>query len=122
MNYQKSQYERSDSMRKWQKILCIIAIIATTIAATHSLKNDCCLCDVFGGIGGNSTQQTDPPPVSDEATDNGRDYVVNKNTKKFHYPSCSSADDIKASNRWDYHGTREELINMGYVPCKRCHP
>jgi DNA-entry nuclease len=77
---------------------------------------------VFGGIGGNSTQQTDPPPVSDEATDNGRDYVVNKNTKKFHYPSCSSADDIKSSNRWDYHGTREELINMGYVPCKRCHP
>ena len=47
MNYQKSQYERSDSMRKWQKILCIIAIIATTIAATHSLKKDCCLCDSF---------------------------------------------------------------------------
>lgn len=57
-----------------------------------------------------------------KAVYNGRDYVVNKNTKKFHYPSCSSADDIKASNRWDYHGTREELINMGYVPCKRCHP
>ncbi len=47
MNHQKSQYERSDSMRKWQKILCIIAIIATTIAATHTLKNDCCLCDSF---------------------------------------------------------------------------
>ena len=82
--------------------------------------------DVFGGIGGNSTQQTNPPetepPASGETKDNGRDYVVNKSTKKFHYPSCSSADDIKASNRWDYHGTREELIDMGYVPCKRCDP
>lgn len=82
--------------------------------------------DVFGGIGGNSTQQTNPPetnpPETDPPTDNGRDYVVNTNTKKFHYPSCSSADDIKDSNRWEYHGTREELINMGYVPCKRCDP
>ena len=82
--------------------------------------------DVFGGIGENSTQQTNPPetepPASEETKDNGRDYVVNKSTKKFHYPSCSSADDIKASNRWDYHGTREELIDMGYVPCKRCNP
>ena len=87
--------------------------------------------DVFGGIGGNSTQQTNPPetnppetepPASEETKDNGRDYVVNKSTKKFHYPYCSSADDIKESNRWDYHGTREELIDMGYVPCKRCDP
>ena len=82
--------------------------------------------DVFGGIGGNSTQQTNPPetnpPETDPPTDNGRDYVVNTNTKKFHYPSCSSADDIKDSNRWEYHGTREELIDMGYVPCKRCDP
>ena len=87
--------------------------------------------DVFGGIGENSTQQTNPPetnppetepPASEETKDNGRDYVVNKSTKKFHYPSCSSADDIKESNRWDYHGTREELIDMGYVPCKRCDP
>lgn len=82
--------------------------------------------DVFGGIGENSTQQTNPPetepPASEETKDNGRDYVVNKSTKKFHYPSCSSADDIKDSNRWDYHGTRDDLIDMGYVPCKRCDP
>lgn len=87
--------------------------------------------DVFGGIGENSTQQTNPPetnppetepPASEETKDNGRDYVVNKSTKKFHYPSCSSADDIKDSNRWEYHGTRDDLIGMGYVPCKRCDP
>ncbi len=51
-----------------------------------------------------------------------RDYVLNKNTKKFHYPWCSSADDIKKKNRKDFTGTREEVISQGYVPCKRCNP
>ena len=50
------------------------------------------------------------------------DYVLNNNTKKFHLPSCSSADDIKASNREEYHGSREDLISMGYDSCKRCNP
>lgn len=50
------------------------------------------------------------------------DYVVNTNTKKFHYPSCSSAKSIKSSNRLDYSGMREELIGQGYDPCKRCKP
>lgn len=49
-------------------------------------------------------------------------YVLNKNTKKFHLPGCSSVNDIKASNRWDFSGTREEVISKGYIPCKRCYP
>lgn len=54
--------------------------------------------------------------------DSGKDYVVNTSTGKFHYPSCASVNNIAASNRWDYHGTRDKLISMGYVPCKRCCP
>ena len=49
-------------------------------------------------------------------------YVLNNNTKKFHLPSCSSADDIKDSNREEYYGSREDLIERAYVPCKRCNP
>ena len=49
-------------------------------------------------------------------------YVLNNNTKKFHLPSCSSADDIKASNKEEYYGSRDELISMGYDACKRCNP
>ena len=52
----------------------------------------------------------------------GKEYVVNINTKKFHRPTCSSADEILPENRWDYIGTRDELIDMGYKPCKRCDP
>lgn len=73
-----------------------------------------------------STQTTESsetaPPVFDETTDTGRDYIVNTSTNKFHRPSCSSADDIKESNRWEYHGTRGDLIEEGYEPCKRCKP
>ncbi len=49
-------------------------------------------------------------------------YVANTNTHKFHYPTCDSVNDMKESNKWYYSGTREELINQGYDPCKRCNP
>lgn len=49
-------------------------------------------------------------------------YVLNTHTMKFHLPHCPSVDDIKPSNRKDFTGTREEVINMGYNPCGRCHP
>ena len=49
-------------------------------------------------------------------------YVVNKNTGKFHYPSCSSVSKIKAKNRMDSDQTRDELIAQGYAPCKNCNP
>ena len=52
----------------------------------------------------------------------GQDYVLNKNTKKFHYPYCSSVSRMKVKNRWDYWGSREEILSMGYVPCKICNP
>ena len=50
------------------------------------------------------------------------DYVLNTNSKKFHYPDCSSVGDMADKNRQYFSGTREEVIAMGYVPCKRCNP
>lgn len=49
-------------------------------------------------------------------------YILNINTYKFHYPSCSSVEDMKENNKRSFNGTREELIELGYVPCKRCNP
>lgn len=72
-----------------------------------------------------STPVTPQQPEESETTGAGAvqaDYVLNTNTKKFHLPSCSSADDIKESNRQEYSGSREELIAQGYDPCKRCNP
>ena len=49
-------------------------------------------------------------------------YILNTNTKKFHYPSCKSVSDMKEKNRKSFSRTREEAISRGYVPCKRCNP
>lgn len=79
--------------------------------------------------GATSTSDSDPSVVQVPSSDPQAGtstveahYVLNNNTKKFHLPSCSSADDIKASNKEEYHGSRDELISMGYDPCKRCNP
>ena len=49
-------------------------------------------------------------------------YILNKNTHKFHYPSCSYCDQISPENRVKFTGTRSEVIAMGYSPCKKCNP
>ena len=48
-------------------------------------------------------------------------YVLNTDSKKFHYPSCSSAKKISPENRGSCN-SREEAIAMGYDPCGRCKP
>lgn len=67
-----------------------------------------------------AVQITPESPAPQESQ--GITYVLNTNTKKFHYPTCSSVDDMKEKNKQIYTGSRDEVINMGYVPCKRCNP
>lgn len=67
--------------------------------------------------GGAEAQAETQEPVP-EATD----YILNTNTKKFHYPGCSSVGQMKESNKLPYTGTRDEVIAQGYDPCKRCNP
>ncbi len=50
------------------------------------------------------------------------DYILNKNTKKFHYPTCPSVGDMKESNKIYFTGNRDEAVRLGYTPCKRCSP
>ncbi len=66
------------------------------------------------------TAETEAPET--DATEPEVRYIANTNTKKFHIPSCSSVTDMKESNKWYFTGTREELIEQGYEPCKRCKP
>ena len=50
------------------------------------------------------------------------DYVLNKNSKIFHLPTCSGVSSMSQANRQDFTGTREELISQGYKACGTCHP
>jgi Predicted hydrolase (metallo-beta-lactamase superfamily) len=49
-------------------------------------------------------------------------YICNINTKKFHYPSCSSVKQMSEKNKKTVTLSRDEVISQGYVPCKRCNP
>ena len=68
-----------------------------------------------------STQKPTEAPT-EPTTAAEHDYVVNTNTKKFHYPTCSSVGKIKPSNRSDRHCSRDVLIAEGYDPCGNCRP
>lgn len=48
-------------------------------------------------------------------------YVLNTNTKKIHYPSCPSVDQMKEKNK-SYTDDYAGAIAQGYVPCKNCNP
>lgn len=76
-----------------------------------------------------SEKTADISAADDSDAENGEDqepkeqtYIMNKNTKKFHKPECSSVDDIKAENKSGFTGTREELIEDGFDPCGKCRP
>lgn len=76
---------------------------------------------------GTTTTPVQEEPVQEEPEEqtpvsSGTTYILNTNTKKFHYPSCSSVDQMSDRNRQEFTGTRDEVIAMGYDPCGRCHP
>lgn len=49
-------------------------------------------------------------------------YILNTNTKKFHYPDCSAVKRMKDTNKEEFTGTRDEVISRGYDPCQKCFP
>ena len=77
--------------------------------------------DYFTGrnrrVGDTSFEDENDTPTNDEVT-----YIVNKKSKKFHYPGKSCAESIGEENRLEYHGTREDAIGDGYDPCGTCKP
>lgn len=71
------------------------------------------------------TPEPAPEPTGNQQTEQepqGNTYILNINTKKFHYPSCSSVKQMKESNKQVYTGSREDIISQGYDPCKKCNP
>ena len=65
---------------------------------------------------------TESPETTVAAEPVSTTYILNTNTKKFHYPSCSAVKQMKDSNKEEFSGSRDEVIDRGYVPCKKCNP
>lgn len=72
---------------------------------------------IGAGNGGNHTTEEPDDPSSTEAS-----YILNTNTKKFHYPNCSSVDQMSDKNKQEVTSSRDEIIDQGYSPCGRCNP
>ena len=68
------------------------------------------------------TPPAEPPTSASQENPVTADYILNTNTFKFHYPYCDSVQEMAERNKLPYSGTRDEVIAMGYVPCKRCNP
>ena len=73
------------------------------------------------------SDSTDKEQISDDDTSifvpsPGTTYIINTNTRRFHLIECQSVQEMKDKNRVEFSGTREELIEEGYIPCGRCHP
>lgn len=66
-----------------------------------------------------TTHQAETPVKKNDAQ---YDYILNTNTKKFHYTYCKSVSQMKESNKKAFHGSRDEAIGMGYSPCGNCKP
>lgn len=69
-----------------------------------------------------NTPAAEPLPTPSNTEIPEYKYVLNTHTKKFHRPSCTSVGDILEKNKKFSNDTREEIIDQGYVPCKRCNP
>lgn len=72
-----------------------------------------------------STTSTTPAPQTPApaTTVANAPYIGNRNpdSMKFHLSTCGSVDTMKDSNKVPFQ-TRDEAINAGYTPCKKCNP
>ena len=68
------------------------------------------------------THSSSSSSSSDTSSSSGSgSYVGNSNSGKFHVSSCSSVSKMSENNKV-FFSSREDAINQGYVPCKRCNP
>ena len=62
-----------------------------------------------------------PKPEQEQPKEVEYKYVCNTGTGKFHRITCSSVDNMNEGNKL-FVETREDAINAGYKPCKKCNP
>ena len=49
-------------------------------------------------------------------------YVLNTETKKFHYPGCGDISKMNEENKASSNQTRQQIMDAGYTPCGHCNP
>lgn len=74
----------------------------------------------------NKEKEIKPTTTTQENNNNNNvktsTYILNTNSKKFHKPNCSSVKKMSEKNKKTFTGTRDDVINQNYQPCKNCNP
>lgn len=97
-----------------------IRIMAADSKPALNVLNGEVTYDIF--LNWEEKQNSDGAGFGTASSGTEQSYILNTNTKKFHSPTCSSAEDISSKNRQSYYGTRDVLISRGYSACSRCNP
>lgn len=71
-----------------------------------------------GSVNTNASGEV-PPSTSDAEQ---QTYILNKRSHKFHRPECDSVQSMSSSNKEEFTGLRQTLIDEGYTPCRSCNP
>lgn len=74
-----------------------------------------------GGSGGGGNADNFNTWDNESQQQTADNWVLNINTMKIHYPSCSQVKRIAPQNYATSNKTESELISEGYTTCKVCH-
>ena len=67
----------------------------------------------------NESVQTNPTVTATPEPNNVGEYIGNKNSKKFHLPTCKN---LPAEKNRVFFDSRQEAVDAGFDPCGNCHP
>lgn len=67
----------------------------------------------------NESVQTNPTVTATPEPNDVGEYIGNKNSKKFHLPSCKN---LPAEKNRVFFGSRQEAVDAGFDPCGNCKP
>ncbi len=71
----------------------------------------------------NTNRVVTPNKVSTTSeNESSKTYILNTNSKKFHYSNCRSVSKMSEKNKETFNGDRSDILSRGYSPCGICHP
>lgn len=105
----------------------IVCFISTSVADSYQFSDAFTDAEIvkafFDGSGSSSKAEESFKRLYNFLYKDAQDYVLNRNTGKFHYPDCDSVTkQMKETNKVFITCSRDMLLALGYKPCGNCHP
>ena len=89
---------------------------------TRGTSGDAALSQYAASKGEAGASGTSGDSSSSASTAEQQTYILNKRSHKFHRPECDSVQSMSPSNKEEFTGLRQTLIDEGYTPCRSCNP